>query len=112
MGHGHSRRSLLPERAVQHPPRTVAQGGSMAAAQTLVGRKFRKIALLREALTHASAGDPRQDERNNERLEFLGDRVLGLVVAERLNKDYPDEGESALAPRLNALVNKSACARA
>jgi ribonuclease-3 len=84
----------------------------MAAAQTLVGRKFRRIALLREALTHASAGDPRQAERNNERLEFLGDRVLGLIIAERLNRDYPDEGESALAPRLNALVNKSACARA
>ena len=92
-------------------PRAVA-GVSMTTAQELVGRKFRKVALLREALTHSSAGDPRQDEPNNERLEFLGDRVLGLVIAERLNRDYPADGESALAPRLNALVNKSACARA
>ncbi len=84
----------------------------METAQKLIGRKFRKPALLAEALTHASAGDPRQSERNNERLEFLGDRVLGLVIAERLNRDYPDQGESELAPRLNALVNKAACARA
>ncbi len=72
-----------------------------------VGRAFRKSDLLARALTHSSTG-----EVNNERLEFLGDRVLGLIVAERLFRDYPDEGESGLAPRLNALVSKAACARA
>jgi ribonuclease-3 len=85
---------------------------SLTDAQAAIGRKFRRAALLREALTHSSAGDPKLDQRNNERLEFLGDRVLGLIIAERLNRDYPSDGESALAPRLNALVNKAACARA
>jgi ribonuclease-3 len=97
---------------VKPAPRAVAEGVDIAAAQALVGRRFRKIALLEEALTHSSAGDPKLSERNNERLEFLGDRVLGLVIAERLNLDYPHEGEDGLAPRLNALVNKAACARA
>src|SRR5215475_8533949 len=106
-----ARRSFLQGCPVKSTPRAVG-GVSMAAAQTLIGRKFRKVALLREALTHSSAGDPKLSEQNNERLEFLGDRVLGLVIAERLNRDYPAEGESALAPRLNALVNKAACARA
>lgn len=49
---------------------------------------------------------------NNERLEFLGDRVLGLVCAERLWADYAGVGEDGLAPRLNAVVNRAACARA
>ena len=92
--------------------RPVAQGVDLAAAQKLVGRKFRSPRLLAEALTHSSAGDRNLDERNNERLEFLGDRVLGLIIAEWLHHEYPGEGESGLAPRLNALVNKGACARA
>jgi ribonuclease-3 len=45
-------------------------------------------------------------------LEFLGDRVLGLIVAKRLFDDYPGEGENGLAPRLNGVVNRVACAKA
>lgn len=82
------------------------------AVEAELGRKFRRPALLQEALTHSSAGEGRSARINNERQEFLGDRVLGLVVAERLYRDFPNEGESGLAPRLNALVNRSACARA
>jgi ribonuclease-3 len=83
------------------------------AVEAELGRKFRRPALLQEALTHSSAGEGNKAARiNNERQEFLGDRVLGLVVAERLYKDFAQEGESGLAPRLNALVNRSACARA
>jgi ribonuclease III len=63
--------------------------------------------LLTRALTHASRG-----ELSNERLEFLGDRVLGLIVAERLYALYPGEPEGALALKLNALVRGEACARA
>jgi len=64
--------------------------------------------LIARALTHASA-DP---ARSNERLEFLGDRVLGLVVAEKLYALYPEDAEGALALKLNALVRQDACARA
>lgn len=49
---------------------------------------------------------------SNERLEFLGDRVLGLVVAERLFENYPITDEGGLAVRLNALVRREACAQA
>jgi ribonuclease-3 len=49
--------------------------------------------------------------RDNERLEFLGDRVLGLLAAERLTELYPVAKEGELSPRLQALVNRHACAR-
>ena len=77
-----------------------------------IGRTFRKRALLREALTHSSVGERHKHSVDYERLEFLGDRVLGIVVAEHLFETFPNEGEDRLAPRLNALVNKDACARA
>lgn len=77
-----------------------------------IGRKFRRKALLREALTHSSAAEGKAAAPDYERLEFLGDRVLGLVVAEHLHHLFPGEGENRLAPRFNALVNREACARA
>ena len=77
-----------------------------------IGRTFRKKALLREALTHTSVGERQKQTVDYERLEFLGDRVLGIVVAEYLFEHFPHEGEDSLAPRLNALVNRDACARA
>lgn len=77
-----------------------------------IGRTFRRKALLREALTHASVGERQKSAVDYERLEFLGDRVLGLVVAESLFARFPDEGEDKMAPRLNALVSRDACARA
>lgn len=77
-----------------------------------IGRTFRKKALLREALTHSSAAEGRAAPPDYERLEFLGDRVLGLVVSEHLYALFPKEGEDKLAPRFNALVNRDACARA
>lgn len=91
--------------------KTAKAARAHAAVEAQLGRKFRRPALLQEALTHSSAGEGRA-RINNERQEFLGDRVLGLVVAERLYRDFPNEGESGLAPRLNALVNRGACARA
>lgn len=57
-------------------------------------------------MTHASRGG-----QTNERLEFLGDRVLGLIVAERLHADNPDLEEGGLAVRLNTLVRRDSCAR-
>ncbi|MBL8560090.1 MAG: ribonuclease III [Hyphomonadaceae bacterium] len=80
--------------------------------ETRLGRRFRKKALLREALTHSSAAEGKAAEPDYERLEFLGDRVLGLVAAEHLHAMFPDDGEDKLAARFNALVNRDACARA
>ncbi|MFP4517863.1 MAG: ribonuclease III [Oceanicaulis sp.] len=73
---------------------------------------FSDRALLERALTHASHGDGRSRAASNERLEFLGDRVLGLMAAETLFKAFEGLDEGGLAHRLNALVNKEACARA
>jgi ribonuclease-3 len=64
---------------------------------------FRDPNVLRAALTHSSAGD----DYNYERLEFLGDRVLGLVITELLFEKFPHEAEGDLAKRLAALVQGS-----
>jgi ribonuclease III len=86
---------------------------ALTALETHLNYPFKNRTLLVEALTHASVlAGQMKNQRSYERLEFLGDRVLGLVVAERLSEDFPDEGEDGLAPRLNALVNRGACARA
>jgi len=78
-----------------------------------LGYRFQERRLLREALTHGSATGPgRRRRRTNERLEFLGDRVVGLAVAELLFRRYPDEPEGALSPRLSALVSEPALAAA
>jgi ribonuclease-3 len=79
----------------------------LAALEERLGHHFRNRELLNLALSHASIG-----AASNERLEFLGDRVLGLIVAERLYADYPGEAEGGLAVRLNALVRREACAKA
>lgn len=72
---------------------------------------FRDPRLLAEALTHSSTTGQEGTGRSNERLEFLGDRVLGLVVAELLIATYPDESEGALARRFAALVSAGTLAR-
>lgn len=79
---------------------------AMAKAAERLGHEFSDPALLVEALTHPSVGGV----RDNQRLEFLGDRVLGLVIAEALLAEDPTAAEGALAPRLNALVRKETCA--
>jgi len=73
----------------------------------LLSHRFETPELLRRALSHASVGS-----ESNERLEFLGDRVLGIIVAERLYGEFPSESEGGLAVRLNALVKREACAKA
>lgn len=81
-------------------------GPEMRGAAARIGHDFARTELLLEALTHPS----RAGGRNNQRLEFLGDRVLGLVIAEALLAQDPDAEEGTLAPRLNALVRKETCA--
>jgi ribonuclease-3 len=74
------------------------------AART--GYAFKDLRLLETALTHSSAV---KAASNNERLEFLGDRVLGLVVADMLLKQFPNAREGEIAPRFNALVEARTC---
>jgi ribonuclease III len=71
----------------------------------VVGERPKKIELVRRALTHGSTGKP-----DYQRLEFLGDRVLGLTIAEMLYQQFPDESEGRLSHRLNALVSGESCA--
>ena len=72
--------------------------------QTQIEYSFKDDALLSMALTHSSVSVTLQDDINYERLEFLGDRVLGLVMADLLYHKYPQESEGDLAKRHAALV--------
>ncbi len=75
---------------------------------TRLGHSFHDPGLLVQALTHASVSGPARPD--NQRLEFLGDRVLGLSIAGALLEAFPKAAEGQLAPRFNALVRKETCA--
>ena len=73
--------------------------------QKKINIKFKSINYLKKAITHKS-----YDSLNNyEKLEFLGDRVLGLVISKKLIELYPDQKEGVLDKRLASLVNKNRC---
>lgn len=74
-----------------------------------IGYTFKDHALLRHALTHASSKGKRGDY---ERLEFLGDRVLGMVIAEHLFRHHPQESEGFMSARHSGLVRGETCAGA
>jgi len=78
--------------------------------QAKLAHRFSDISLLSQALVHSSVAAGKGANQTNERLEFLGDRVLGLVVSEMLFKRYPDEPEGDLAKRHVALVRKETLA--
>jgi ribonuclease-3 len=80
----------------------------LSALEARVGHSFSDPMLLRWALTHVSAAPKRA--ASYERLEFLGDRVLGLIIAHMLFETYPDQREGELSRRLAALVRKETCA--
>jgi ribonuclease-3 len=83
---------------------------ALAELSTRLGHDFSDPALLRLALTHASARAGLKPSEDNERLEFLGDRVLGLAVAELLAGRFPDAREGELARWFNHLVRAETCA--
>jgi ribonuclease-3 len=78
--------------------------------QDLIGYRFRNRTLLHEALTHSSVARGQKGFANYERLEFLGDRILGLAIAEHLYHAFPEAAEGDLARRFNRLVQKESCA--
>jgi ribonuclease-3 len=84
---------------------------AVEALQARLGHRFTDRDLLERALTHASVAGMVAQAPNNERLEFLGDRVLGLAIAEALMEADPDAQAGPLSKRFAALVSKSACAR-
>lgn len=91
----------------------MAAKGDPADFEKTLGYEFSDPGLLIRALTHASAlaeGGNRHPAATYQRLEFLGDRVLGLVVADMLISSYPDAAEGELARRLARLVSGETCA--
>ena len=89
-----------------------ARAAAVAELERRVGHEFNDRDLLERALTHSSVGDGARTVRHNERLEFLGDRVLNLCAAERLMALDPDSREGEMSRLLAGLVNYHACARA
>lgn len=99
------------------PRRAKSRTGDLDEVQAVIDYRFSDSRMLAEALTHSStltsgrrshAGKIRQ--RSNERLEFLGDRVLGLAVAHLLIEVYPDEAEGGLTHRHSMLVRRETLA--
>ena len=70
-----------------------------------INYRFKNRTLLIKSLTHKSY----DKNNNNEKIEFLGDRVLGLVIAKKLLEIYPDEKEGILDKKFASLVNKKTC---
>ena len=85
---------------------------AIAATETRIGYKFSDTALLTTAFTHMSALKPATRHRADsyQRLEFLGDHVLGLVISDMLYRAFPRADEGELSKRLADLVRKESCA--
>ena len=86
----------------------VRKSASFSALEQILDHHFAAPDLLEAALTHGSRIGRGPDYQ---RLEFLGDRVLSLVIAEELYKTYPEEAEGSLAARLSLLVRGETCAK-
>jgi ribonuclease-3 len=88
-----------------------SRAAAIAALEARLGHEFADRALLERALTHASTqSQGRSGVSHNERLEFLGDRVLGLAIAKALFDGAPDADPALLSQRFHALVSRDACA--
>jgi ribonuclease III len=85
------------------------EAGVLEECQKTLGYQFRQPDLLRAALTHTSSADTRL--ASNERLEFLGDAVLGLVTCEQLYRQFPDYEEGDMTKVKSAVVSRRTCAR-
>jgi ribonuclease III len=82
---------------------------SAALCQQRLGYRFRDRQLLEAALTHASGADHRLS--SNERLEFLGDAILGAVICEQLYQQFPDSLEGDLTKLKSIVVSRQTCAK-
>jgi ribonuclease-3 len=87
-----------------------ARTEAVAALEAAIGHVFADRELLERALTHASVGDRDPKAGTNERLEFLGDRVLNLIIADELMRRLPDAPEGDLTKAFHKLINVEVCA--
>ena len=78
---------------------------NISSFEKIIGIKFKNQNLLLQSLTHKS----NNPQNNNEKLEFLGDRVLGLIISARLLEKYPEEKEGVIDKKFANLVNKKTC---
>lgn len=81
----------------------------MSQIETIIGYDFKNKSLVKQALTHGSYSTNKDE--NYERLEFLGDRVLSVAIADMLYRKFPDEPEGSLSQRHTALVCKEAVSK-
>lgn len=101
-------RGPLPGRVPAGLEIVTKSNGSLDACQERIGYAFKNVDLLKAAMTHSSAARHRSD--SNERLEFLGDSVLGVVVCQALFEQFPDAQEGDLTKIKSAVVSRRACA--
>tara|TARA_B100000963_G_C22546440_1_gene634640 strand:+ start:314 stop:979 length:666 start_codon:yes stop_codon:yes gene_type:complete len=80
---------------------------SIKELEEILKYNFKEKTLLHRALTHKSF----DNNKNNEKLEFLGDRVLGLIIAKKLLEKYPEEKEGIIDKKFANLVNKKTCVK-
>ena len=78
---------------------------SIKDLESIIKYNFKNKTLLNRALTHKSYNN----DKNNEKLEFLGDRVLGLIISKKLLDKYPNEKEGIIDKKFANLVNKKTC---
>lgn len=90
-------------------PRYTVDSSLLDNAQDLIGYRFSDLSLLQRALTHASVANHRLE--SNERLEFLGDAVLGLAVVHRLYDQQPDLLEGEMTKIKSSVVSRATCAK-
>ena len=80
---------------------------SLKELENIINYSFKNKSLLDKALTHKSFNN----KNNNEKLEFLGDRVLGLIISKKLLEKYPNENEGIIDKKFANLVNKKTCVK-
>src|SRR5580704_18281519 len=81
----------------------------LAQCQEVIGYRFQDLTFLQEALTHASGANHRRS--SNERLEFLGDAILGAIVCELLFRKFPEYLEGDLTRIKSTVVSRRTCAK-
>jgi len=97
--------------AAKKKPRKISAKAATAAIEARIGHKFADADLLTTAFTHVSAlKSARKRGDSYQRLEFLGDHVLGLIVSDMLYRAFPNADEGELSKRLADLVRKESCA--
>lgn len=100
---------VVPAQTIVAPASRSKPNGRLDECQDRMGYRFTALSLLYSAMTHSSSADTRRD--SNERMEFLGDAVLGLVICHELYDRLPDAMEGELTKIKSAVVSRRVCAQ-